>query len=330
MPTPTPSTSLATLRPDLAEFTQFNLVAARQGFIGNLAAPVIDVALQADSPGKIPLEQLLQGGDGTETHRASGAGYARGNFTFTNFSYATQEHGWEETLDDREVKRYRHLIDAERVAVDRATHRVLLNAEKRVADSIFNTTTWNGAALTTAVGTVWTDHAGADPIANVEAAVKKVRENSGLMANALVLSWDRFRDLRQCDKVIEAIVSSGAGDPAKASDINAQMLARVFDLDMVLVGGAIRNTAAKGLARSLSSVWNATMAMVCRVAVTGDIREPCIARTFHWSEDGSTPGGTVEEYRDETVRGRVIRVRHDVDEVVMYAEAGHLLTAVAA
>jgi hypothetical protein len=47
---------------------------------------------------------------------------------------------------------------------------------------------------------------------------------------------------------------------------------------------------------------------------------------FHWSEDGSSPGGTVESYRDEIVRGNIIRVRHDVDEVVLYAQAGHLLS----
>jgi hypothetical protein len=54
--------------------------------------------------------------------------------------------------------------------------------------------------------------------------------------------------------------------------------------------------------------------------------EPCIGRMFHWSEDGSSPGGTVESYRDEIVRGNIIRVRHDVDEVVLYPQAGHLVS----
>jgi hypothetical protein len=66
--------------------------------------------------------------------------------------------------------------------------------------------------------------------------------------------------------------------------------------------------------------------MVCRVATGLDIREACIGRTFHWSADGSSIGGTIEEYRDETVRSAIIRVRHDVDEVVMYPQAGHLLS----
>jgi hypothetical protein len=58
------------------------------------------------------------------------------------------------------------------------------------------------------------------------------------------------------------------------------------------------------------------------------MRDACIGRTFHWSQDGSSIGGTVESYRDERVRGDVIRVRHDVDEIVLYPQAGHLLSNV--
>jgi hypothetical protein len=65
--------------------------------------------------------------------------------------------------------------------------------------------------------------------------------------------------------------------------------------------------------------------MVCKVATGQDFREPCIGRTFHWAGDGSGIDGTIESYRDETVRGDVIRVRHDVDEIVLYKQAGHLL-----
>jgi hypothetical protein len=65
--------------------------------------------------------------------------------------------------------------------------------------------------------------------------------------------------------------------------------------------------------------------MICRVATTADPREPCIARTFHWADDGSQIGGTAETYRDETKRSDIVRVRHDVDEIVMYTEMGHLI-----
>jgi hypothetical protein len=70
--------------------------------------------------------------------------------------------------------------------------------------------------------------------------------------------------------------------------------------------------------------------MLCKVAKTNDVREVCIGRTFHWTKDGSSIGGTVEQYREEKVRGDVFRCRHQTGEKVINKECGHLLTGLAA
>lgn len=321
---PNPATSLATLRPDLASsFEAFDLEAEKEGYIARKVLPTIDVASQAGNFGKIPLEQLLQQRD---TKRAPGSGYSRGNFTFDDSTYSCEEHGAEEPIDDREAKMYAEYFDAETVASRRAYNSVLRNAEKRVADAILNTTTWTGAALTTDVsGTPWATIASAVPLTNVEAAVQKVYDGSGLWPNALVINRKVFRNLRNTQQVIDRIASSGAGDRTLATDVTVQMLAQAFDLDYIIVAGGSLNNAKEGQAASVSQIWSSTYAMVCKVAVGSDFREPCIGRTFHWGADGSAADGTVESYRDEVVRANVIRVRHDVDEVVLYAQAGHLL-----
>ena len=102
------------------------------------------------------------------------------------------------------------------------------------------------------------------------------------------------------------------------------MLASVFDLEEVIVAGPPRNAAIEGQDVSISPIWSNEYAMVAKLARSNDVREPCLARTFHWGEDGSDIGGTVETYRDETIRGDVVRVRHDVDELIMYTEAAQL------
>ena len=280
---------------------------------------------QSGSFGKIPIEQLLQQ---RETRRAPGAGYARGNFTFGTATYATEEHGAEEPVDDREAKMYAEYFDAEQVSTMRAFSAVLRNAEERTADAIFNTTTWTGSSLTTALTHEWDDATNAVPLTDVEAAVQKIYDNSGLWANALVINRKVFRNLRNCDQVIERIQSAGAGDATKASDVTVQMLAQAFDLPFIIVAGTSKNSANEGQAATPTQIWSGEYAMICKVATGMDMREPCIGRTFHWSDDGSNIGGTVESYRDEVIRGNVIRVRHDVDEVVLYPQAGHLLSNV--
>ena len=213
---PSPSSSLATLRPDLATFFEFDLEAEKAGFVGSQVFPVMEVASQSGNFGKIPLEELLQE---RETLRAPGSGYARGNFTFTPDTYACFEHGAEEPVDDREAKAYADYFDAEVVSTARAYGAVLRNAEKRIADAVFNTSTWTGGSLTTAVTNEWDDASNATPMVDVEAAVQAIYDNSGLWANALIINRKVFRNLRNCDAVIDRINSAGAGNPSKASDV---------------------------------------------------------------------------------------------------------------
>jgi hypothetical protein len=322
---PSPSSSLATLRPDLASFLEFDLESERAGFIASQVLPVVDVASQAGNFGKIPLEQLLQQRD---TLRAPGSGYSRGKFTFLPATYVALENGTEEVVDDREAKMYAEYFDAEQVSTMRAFSFVLRNAEQRVADLLFNATTWAGAALTTAVGNEWDKNhvADATPIADVEAAVQKVYDGSGLWPNALIINRKVFRALRNIDDIVERINSEGAGNASKPSDITAAMLAQVFDLKYVIVAGSSKNTANEGQAATPGQIWSDEYAMVAKIAESNDMKEPCLGRTFHWAEDGSSIGGTVESYREEAVRGEVIRVRHDTAELVLYKEAAHLLS----
>jgi hypothetical protein len=322
-----PSSALSTLRPDLAAFFEFDLEAEQQGFIGTRVLPVVEVGLQSDNPGKMPLEQLLAE---ATTSRTSGSVYNRGSWKFETFSYATKENGFEEPIDERDEKRYRHIIDAERIAASRAMATVLRNQEKRIADLVFNATTWNGASLTTAITNEWDSNhtTNATPIADVENAVRKVYDNSGLWCNALIINRKVFRNLRALDDITDRVASAGAGDATKASDITAEMLAMVFDLDYVIVAGSSKNTAKEGQSATPGQIWSDEYAMVAKICVSGDMREPGIGRTFQWSEDGSLIGGTMEEYYEVQSRSRIIRVRHETDEVIMYPQAGHLLSNV--
>lgn len=320
-----PSQSLATLRPDLAaSFEEFDLEMDRLGFIATQVCPVLEVDRAAGNFGRIPIEQMLINRD---TERAPGSGYDRSKFTFKPDTYATVEQGAEEPVDDNEAKMYASYFDYELLASRRARDAVVRNQEKRVAALIFNTTTFTGSDLTTAVSVPWSTSASATPIADVEAAVKKVYTNSGIWANALILNRLAFRDLRNCDEIVSRIKYSGLFN-STTGGITVDVLKQVFDLEYILVAGGVYNTDNGGNSASLSTIWDDTKAMVCHISPSLDVRRPTLARTFHWGEDGSSIGGTVETYRDETVRGNVVRVRHQTQERLMYTQLGHLLTAV--
>lgn len=323
----TPISSNTSVRADLAAFFEFDLEMEKREYIGTKVLPVVDTLLSSDDPGKIPLESLLQEVD---TTRSSGSGYNRGSWKFDRFNYSTRENGWEEPVDERDKKRLQDLLQIEQISYSRAVNFVMKNHEKRVADLVFNPSTWTGGALTTGVSNEWDDAVDATPIVDVNAARLKVYEGSGLWPNALIINKKVFHNLRQSEEIIERINSAGAGSASKASDITAAMLAAVFDLDFILIGGGTKNSAKEGQPASPAQIWDDEYAMVCRIATSVDMREPCIGRTFHWSEDGSQVGGAVEEYYSDEVRSKIIRVRHDTDEVIMYPQAGHLLSNITA
>jgi hypothetical protein len=182
---PTPSTSIT--RPDLAaSFDEFDLEASRRGFVGLRVFPVFESNKQAAVFKKRKVKDLLKE---AETKRASGADYGRTNWQFEEDNFATSDHGIEETVDDRESEIYADYFDAERDSAQQARDIVLRNHERRVATAVIDTAVWTGAALTTAVGTPWSTTATSTPISDVRGAKFKVRQNSGLIPNAMVVGW---------------------------------------------------------------------------------------------------------------------------------------------
>lgn len=321
----TAPSSTSFLRPDIGQsFEEFDLVAERMGFVGPRVLPVFDTMLQTSNFSKIPVEELLKD---TKTERAPGAGYNRDKYSFEQDNYACIENGAEEPVDDRERAMYAYSFDIERISAERAMNRVLRDLEKKIAAKVFNTTTWTGSSLTTSVGTRWSTSATCTPIDDVLAAHNSVRTSSGMLPNAVIMSWNVWRLLQQCDQIVQQLIYSGTEDPKQ---VTTNQLAALFHVDQVIVAGGVKNTAIEGQAASISDIWTDDYVMVAKLATTNNLREPCIGRLFHFVADGSSAGGTVEQYRDESVRSDIMRVRMDYDAKIIHPQCGHLLTNITA
>jgi len=313
---PHPTSSLSTLRPELAgSLEEFDLAADRAGFIAPQVLPVIEVAKSSGIFGKIPIEQLLEN---RETRRAPGTGYARSHWDFTTDSYATEEHGAEEPVDDREADLYVDFFDAELVSAQRARDVVLRNMEKRVADMVFNASTWTPTSVTNE----WDDVTAATPITDVAARVKALWDATGLWANALIVNRRVFLNVRRCSEIIDKVKAVKSVLPA---EIGIAELQDAFDLPYIIVAGSAKNTANSEQSVSISPIWSDEYAAVARICTSNDIREPGLGRMFHWGQDGSSIGATMESYRDETVRSDIIRARMDTDEKILFTECLQLL-----
>lgn len=319
---PAPSTALTQYRPDIGTLFQWDAMAARRGFIAQRVLPVFETAVQAGTYGIVPLKQLLKE---PQVGRNDRGDYNRSGFTFQDTSFATKERGIEVPMDDRQSRMYRQFFDFEVACTEAALDIVLRAAEKRCADAIFNATTF--ASYTGAVSNEWDDYTNATPVTDVETAVRAVWRATGLWPNSLIVNKQVFRNLRMCDEVTDKIASTGAGTSIEPGKITAAMLATVFDLEQVVVADAARDSANEGQAVTVAATWSDEYAMVAKLNGPGDgIEAPGLGRTLHWGEDGSTIGGTVERYYSDESRSEIVRVRHDVDEKIVYAACGYLLS----
>ena len=319
-----PSTQLYDLRPDLTGLMpEFDLQMNQEKMIATKVFAPLRTGLQSGPFHKITLASLMKS---VSTKRASGGGYNQTDFEFAKDSYATEEHGVEVPVDERQAAIYGNIFKMEEIAAALSRQKTAITLELRVAAKVFD----SGTFTPTAVTTEWSNATSGKPITDVEAAVQRLYAK-GIVPNALVINWIVFRNLRNNEQIIDRINSAGAGSATKASDVTAAMLATVFDLPNIIVGGAQHNSAKEGQTASLSPIWSSEYAAVCRVAAAeAPVVEPCIGRVVHWDEDGGTIGGTFESYDSKERRGRMIRNRMETDEKVVHAEAIDLLSNITA
>ena len=315
-----PASGAETPRDDLAAMVELDLQATWAGFIGMRLFPVTPVA---EASGVIPIVDLNERLTERDTRRAPGGTYQRSNEEYTTTTFACEEHGAEEPIDDRERRVFGAFIDSDASATVRATDAVLRNAERRIAAIAL------AATGTTAAGNVWSGASGT-PIANVKTAKIAIRNRTGLNANAGACDWEVFEHLRTSDEIRGILKYQGFVD-MRPEEITVSAVASALGLGVLLVAGAgdVRNTANQGQSTvSLSAIWDRTQFLVGVINPSPDTRVPTAGRVFHYIEDGSMVNGTVEQYRENQTRSDVVRVRHDVDEKLIYDGALQRITGV--
>ena len=314
MPRPTSATTLS--RPELKALV-IEFLDRQEDYVGIKALPIFPVEEQASDYPVIPVEALLNVPD---TKRTPRGGYPRGDYEFETDSYDCVENGWEEPVDEVEAKMYERYFDVEEVATLRAVGIILRTQEKRIADMLFNASTFTVHNITNE----WDNNHYTDaiPIADVNTGRETIHDACGLEPNTLIIPYKTFHHLGLMDEILDKIKYTYS---AEAWDkIGRKVLAEAFGLNQILIGKNMYNAAKKGQAVSLSPLWDDEYALLCCVSNSKDLTTPCMGRTFLWTKD-SPENTMVESYRDETVRSDIIRVRQHTDEEIILVGAAYLL-----
>lgn len=315
------------------------------GLIGNLTAaqarvvdPVLTTVAQgyknADMVGStlfpyVPVEQrggkiIAFGKEDFALHsgaRAPGGNTRRVQFGYGSQSYALEQHALEGVVPFELMQEANQVpgIDLGRNAVARVQNIIALRLEKAQAD--LATTAGNYAAsnknTALAGSTLWSDLTNSDPISNVETGKDAVRAQIGRYPNTIVIGAQVMKSLRQHAKIIDRVKYTGRDVPT------AELLAALFGVERVLVGGAVYSDATGAMV----DVWGKNVVLAYTdTSGIADAGSPSFGYTYRLN------GAPMVElpYQDRNAKSWVYPVTDEVSPVIAGAGAGYLISGAVA
>lgn len=220
------------------------------GFIADRIFPIVNVPKQADM---IKVYRQADQTQENEALRAPGTEANRVSLSVTSETYYARNFalGADVTVEDRANADPVFIRDLEEGAVEFVTDQLLIGYERRVA-----TLATNGSNVSTVftVSSLWTDYENSDPLGDLWTASDEQRDRIGFKPNRAVFSERSWRNFSRNVEVINKIFKTGVDGGAPPVMVN-QAVAELIGVEEVMVGGAMYNSNAEGLALSLTDIW---------------------------------------------------------------------------
>lgn len=278
-------------------------------FIADIVLPMVKVAKQTGKYYVYDKSNLRV----DKTNRAAGSAANEIDFGVApSGTFACDDHALKgfvpDEIQDQADAALNPLIDE----TETVTEKLLLDREINAANLL--TSTANLTNNTTLSGTSqWSDYSNSDPIGDVRTARTSVHTNTFKKPNAIIMAKTVFDTLVDHPAIIERIKYSQLGI------VTAELLARVLQVERIIVGEAGNNTAVEGQTDVLAYVWG-KHAIVCYIAPQIKIKMLTLGVTFTYSQR------LVKRWRDEDREGTYVRIGNDnYIQKIIAAAAGYLI-----
>lgn len=181
-----------------------------------------------------------------ETKRAPKGVAREFGFEVSTSSYALEQHALKDYVGEDEKDNY----DQGSLEVDTTenlTDAIYRRIELSVA-TLFTTTSWS-LNVSLAATAAWTANTTvSDPVPIVDTATSTVIANSGKTTNFMILPRDGFIAAKNHVSILDRVKYTSA-------EVSQAMLAGLFSVSELHVPTAVQDTAAEGVASSISAMW---------------------------------------------------------------------------
>lgn len=244
-----------------------------------------------------------------DTMRANKAEARQHSFAVSTGTYVLEEHALLDYITDRDKANY-DLADLRADTTEELTDKILQRMEKSVAD-LFTSTSWSQNVSLSAAQQWSSDTVTSNPIPQMDTAGTVVMENSGYDKNIGIIPHRAMIAAKNHTSIIDRIKYTSV-------DITPAMLAGLFDLPKLLVPKAVIDTAAEGVASSISPLWGDNVFVGYRAERAGPLK-PSAGYIFRSNKP------LVKSWREEKRSADAIEVGMLYQAKVVASLAGYLI-----
>jgi len=207
--------------------------------------------------------------------RADSAESVGSGYNLSTDSYSCDVWAFHKDVGDQARANADAPINVDADATRFVTNRLLLRQEIQWASDAFATGIWATDKVGTTDFVKWSDYAGSDPLTDIEAGKETILSSTGFMPNTLVLGYGVWRFLKNHPDIVDRIKYTSS------EMVSVQLLARMLELDRVLISRAVRNTAVEGATAAMSFVFGGN-ALLCYVNPSPGLLVPSAGYTMGW------------------------------------------------
>lgn len=299
-----------------AAMTQISVKFTNPELIGGRLFPSVPVKKQSDRYYIIGKEAYRLQND----TRRPGSRAKVVDWTLANAPYYCDGHALEYDVPDEVRENSDPAIQADIDGTEFTTNLILLNKEKDIADKVRDSSAYPvGNVLTLSGTSQWSDFGGSNPITDIRDLHQAVFEGTwGRKANVLVLPYAVHLLLKDHPAIIERIKYSERGV------VTDELLKELFEVEEILHGDALYDSAAPGGTASQSYIWGKDVLLAYRPKAAG-LRQVSLGYTFQWGKQGTEGGVIVTRWREEARKTDCLMVENYYDNRLIVAGAGALI-----
>jgi hypothetical protein len=251
-----------------AALSNISIAYSNAEYIAEAVAPTVMVEKESDlyytfGKDNFRLEETVKGAK-SRANRAS--------YSMSTATYNCVAHALEDVVAARELSNADAALNIMSDTVENLTDKLLIRREKDTADTIFSTAN-AGTAAALSGGNKWDVNTSSSPILCVASASAIIASSIGRKPNTVIMGAEVFQGIQNNDELADRIKYTQTGI------ITTDLLAALFNVDQVLVGNAVYNSATEGQSDSMSYIWGKKVA-IAYIERNPGLRRPSLAYTF--------------------------------------------------